>query len=182
LRIRATGLGGEVYAALGAIPQVIPPGDTYAALERGVVDAVELLAPANDLPLGFHRIAPFYVLPGFNKPNGVSEVLIGRARWDALPAHLQGIVEAACHMEHNIALGEAHAANGRALAQLAQMGAQFHAFPEAVVSAAHAAARTVFDRIAATSPQANQIVASLRSSIAASRRWTTLTRSSEAAP
>ena len=182
LRIRATGLGGEVYAALGAIPQVIPPGDTYAALERGVVDAVELLAPANDLPLGFNRIAPYYVLPGFNKPNGVSEILIGRAKWDALPAHLQAIVEAACHMEHDIALGEAHAANGAALAHLAQLGTQFRALPDGVVSAAHIAARTVFDRIAGTSVNADRIVASLRSSVAASRRWTTLTQLSEAVP
>ncbi len=182
LRIRAAGLGGEVYAALGAVPQAIPPGDTYAALERGVVDAVELLAPANDLPLGFNRIAPFYVLPGFNKPNGVSEVLIGRATWDALPPHMQRIVEAACHMEHDIALAEAHAANGLALVTLAQAGTQFRAFPDSVVAAAQAAARTVLDRVAATSPQADRIVSSLRASVTSSRRWTSLTRMSEFGP
>jgi TRAP-type mannitol/chloroaromatic compound transport system substrate-binding protein len=182
LRIRATGLGGEVYAMLGAIPQAIPPGDTYAALERGVVDAVELLAPANDLPLGFNRIAPFYVFPGLNKPNGVSEVLIGRARWDALPPNLKMIVEAACQMEHDIALGEAHAANGLALAKLAQLGTQFRGLPDTVVVATQVAARAVLDRVATTSPLAGRVVASLRDSMIVSRRWTTLTRSPDVVP
>ena len=59
LRIRVQGMGGEVYAALGATPQSIPPADIYPALERGTIDAVEILAPVNDLPLGLHRIAPY---------------------------------------------------------------------------------------------------------------------------
>jgi TRAP-type mannitol/chloroaromatic compound transport system substrate-binding protein len=176
LRIRSTGLGGEVYAALGATPLAIPPGDTYAALERGVVDAVELLAPANDLPLGFNRIAPFYILPGFNKPNGVSEVLISRAKWATLPPHLQAIVEAACHMEHDIALAEAHAANSLALAKLADLGTKVRTLPIALVTEAHVAARAILDRVATTSPLAARIVTSLRASLSANRPWTTLTR------
>ena len=176
LRIRATGLGGEVYAALGATPLAIPPGDTYAALERVVVDAVELLAPANDLPLGFNRIAPFYILPGFNKPNGVSEVLIGRARWEALPLALKAIVEAACHMEHDIALAEAHAANGVALAKLAEMGTKVRTFPDAIISDARLAATAVISRVAATSPLATRIVASHGASMRTNRPWTTLAR------
>lgn len=170
LRIRSTGLGAEVYAALGATPIAIPPGDTYAALERGVVDAVELLAPANDLPLGFNRIASYYVLPGFNKPNGVSEVLIGRARWDALAPHLKAIIETACHTEHDIALGEAQAANGLALAKLVELGTKIRTFPDAVISDARSAAVAVMHRVATTSPLAGRIVASLRASIPANQR------------
>jgi TRAP-type mannitol/chloroaromatic compound transport system substrate-binding protein len=176
LRIRATGLGGEVYAALGATPLTLPPGDTYAALERGVIDAVELLAPANDLPLGLNRLAPFYLLPGFNKPNGVSEVLIGRARWDALPPALRGIVEAACHMEHDIALAEAHTANAIALARLVELGTNVRTLPVPLVAEAHLAARAILDRVASSSPLADRIVTSLRTSMVTNRRWTTRLR------
>ena len=64
LRIRVQGLGGDVYLELGATPQAIPPGDIYPALERGTIDAVELLSPVNDLPLGFHKFAPVYLHAG----------------------------------------------------------------------------------------------------------------------
>ena len=93
LRIRVQGLGGDVYLELGATPQAIPPGDVYPALERGTIDAVELLSPANDLPLGFHKVAPVYHMPGFNKPNGAAEALVSLKAWQSLPRDLQAIVE-----------------------------------------------------------------------------------------
>ena len=151
LRIRATGLSGEIYAALGATAIVIPPGETYAALEKGVIDAVELLAPVNDLPLGLHKIAPHYLFPGFNKPNGASELLIGEKAWASLPPHLHTIIETACHAEHEIALAEAESANAAALGKLVAAGAKPGVFPEDVIATARVAAAGALDRIAGTS-------------------------------
>jgi TRAP-type mannitol/chloroaromatic compound transport system substrate-binding protein len=175
LRIRATGLGGELYAVLGATAIAIPPGDTYAALERGVIDAVELLAPANDLPLGLHKIAPYCVFPGFNKPNGPSEALINLDAWKALPPSLQTVVEAACHMEHDLALGEAFGANVKAVAALSTSGAKLIRMPADVLNAAHKASEAVLERIAGSSDIARRIVSSQRSALAAGTTWKALT-------
>jgi TRAP-type mannitol/chloroaromatic compound transport system substrate-binding protein len=174
LRIRVTGLGGEVYAALGATPLAIPPADTYAALERGVIDAVELLAPANDLPLGLHRVAPFALFPGFNKPNGASEALINLEAWRALPTHLQALIEAACRAEHDLARAEAFNANVRALETLATQGARVMTLPPDVLAAARAASAAVLDRLAATGALARQIVESQQAALAAGRSWRAL--------
>ncbi len=57
---------------------------------------MEILSPANDLPLGLYRIAPFYYMPGFNKPNGAGEALISLAAFAKLPTDLQRIIETAC--------------------------------------------------------------------------------------
>ncbi len=171
LRIRATGIGGEVFAALGSTAIAIPPADTYAALERGVIDAVELLAPANDLPLGLNRIAPYCVFPGFNKPNGASELLIGEPHWRALSPHLQLIIEAACRMEHEMALAEADIANARAVEQLTRSGTKFIWLGDDILHAARAAAAKALDRIAATSPLAQRIVDSQRAHQTAGAVW-----------
>jgi TRAP-type mannitol/chloroaromatic compound transport system substrate-binding protein len=171
LRIRATGLGGELYGRLGATAIALPPADTYPAFERGVVDAVELLAPANDAPLGFNRIAPFYMFPGFNKPNGASEVLIGQKAWDSLNADLKTIVAQACEMEHAVAVTEAYALNMEALTALAQGGTKIVLMPQDVLGAGYKAADEILDRVQATSPMAERIVASLRAFTAKSRTW-----------
>ncbi len=171
LRIRATGLSGEIYAALGATAIVIPPGDTFAALEKGVIDAVELLAPVNDLPLGLHKIAPHYLFPGFNKPNGASEVLIGQKAWASLTPALQAIVAAAAQAEHQTALAEADVANAAALQTLVAAGAKLGAFPPDVIAAARVAAGKTLERIAGTSPLAGKIVASYLETAAASAAW-----------
>ncbi len=176
LRIRATGIGGAVYTALGATALVIPPGDTYAAFERGVIDAVELLAPANDLPAGLDRIAKHLVFPGFNKPNGPSELLLNQRVWAALPRHLQVIIETACRAEHDLALAETIAANSAALAQLATSVSVTIQWldAEALAAAREAAARTLA-RIAGTSPLALQIVEHLAAYQRTTETWQRVT-------
>lgn len=174
LRIRATGLGGELYAALGATPIAVPPADTYAALERGVVDAVELLAPVNDAPLGFSRIAPFYVFPGFNKPNGASELLIGRTAWNGLGKDLQTLIETVAAAEHALAVTEAHAANATALQALAASGTRVVQLDPASVMRAMPHADAIMQRVAATGPLAARIIADLQAWLPVSQRWRSL--------
>lgn len=174
LRIRATGLGGEVYSALGATAIAIAPSETYAALERGVIDAVELLAPVNDQSLGLERIAPYYLFPGFNKPNGVSETLISLPLWQALLPHLKEIIIAACHAEHDQALGEAEIANGRALREMAAHGVKPRVFPSDLVAAARIAAEAALVRIAAKDAMSARIVASYREALDSARVWDAL--------
>ncbi len=174
LRIRATGLGGEVYSALGATAIAIPPADTYAALERGVIDAVELLAPVNDQPLGLQRIAPHYLFPGFNKPNGASETLVALPIWRALPEHLRAIIQSACHAEHDLALGEAEIANGRALRELASQGAKPRLLPDDLLAAARPAAEAVLARVAAKDALSQRIVTSYAQALEAARTWSAL--------
>ena len=171
LRIRATGLGGEVYYALGATALAIPPADTYASLERGVIDAVELLAPVNDQPLGLNKIAAFYAFPGFNKPNGASETLISLKLWQDLPEHLKLIVTAACHAEHDIALGEAELANGRALRELVANGTKPMIFPPDVIAAARIAADAAHKRVADKDALAAKIVGSYLQAADLARQW-----------
>jgi TRAP-type mannitol/chloroaromatic compound transport system substrate-binding protein len=174
LRIRVQGLGGEVYKELGATPMAIPPGDVFVALERGTIDAVELLAPANDLPLGLYRHAPFYYAPGFNKPNGAAEALVSEAAWADLPADLQAVVRNACEAEHAAGLADAEAANASALAELVGLGVQVTAFPADVLALVRKAAETVIDRIGAKDPLSAEIVASYRKAAADGRAWARL--------
>jgi TRAP-type mannitol/chloroaromatic compound transport system substrate-binding protein len=181
LRIRATGIGGEVYNALGATALAIPPADTFAAFERGVIDAVELLAPANDLPAGLDRIAKHLVFPGFNKPNGPSELLINQRSWATLPKHVQLIIETACRAEHDLALAETLAANSAAVTQLAVAGVLVHWLDVDALGAARVAATAVMERIAGTSPLASRIVAHLAAYQRSSETWQRLTTHSRAA-
>ncbi len=176
LRIRVSGLGGELYRRLGAVPQAIPPGDVYPSLERGTIDAVELLGPMNDVDAGLWRIAPVCMVPGFNKPNGASEALVGAKAWEALPADLRRIVEHACAAEHAAALAESEIAHGNALRQLVQNGVRFAGVPKDVVIRARKAAGEIIDEIGAGGPSARRIVDSYRATQAIVRPWERISR------
>jgi TRAP-type mannitol/chloroaromatic compound transport system substrate-binding protein len=59
LKFRIGGLAGQVVQKLGVVPQQIPAGDLYPALERGTIDAAEWVGPYDDEKLGLHKVAPY---------------------------------------------------------------------------------------------------------------------------
>ncbi len=57
LKFRVGGFAGAVLAKLGVVPQQIPAGDIYPALEKGTIDAAEWVGPYDDEKLGFYKVA-----------------------------------------------------------------------------------------------------------------------------
>ena len=45
LKIRIGGFAGTIMAKLGVIPQQLPGGEIYQALEKGTIDAAEWVEP-----------------------------------------------------------------------------------------------------------------------------------------
>lgn len=175
MRLRVQGLGAELYAKLGAVPMTVSAGDLLPALEKGSIDAAEFLAPATDLETGLPKYASFYYAPGFNKPNGASELLISLQAWDQLPPDLRSIVTEACRAEHTLGLADAYQTNAAALTTiLGHYPVSLEAFPRSIMDAAQIAAVTLLDEIASTSALAQRIVASYRSAQNDFRGWSAL--------
>ena len=63
VKMRIAGIAGRVVEKLGVVPQQIPGGDIYPALERGTIDAAEWVGPYDDEKLGFNKVAPYYYYP-----------------------------------------------------------------------------------------------------------------------
>ncbi|NQV65113.1 MAG: ABC transporter substrate-binding protein, partial [SAR86 cluster bacterium] len=64
LKMRIGGFGGTIIGKIGGVPQNIPGGEIYQALEKGTIDAVEWVGPYDDQKLGFNKVAPYYYYPG----------------------------------------------------------------------------------------------------------------------
>ena len=92
IRMRIPGLGGKVLQRAGGNPVLIAGSEVYTALERGTIDATEWISPFHDLRLGLDRAARFYYYPGWHEPGTMLELIINTAAWEALPPHLQSIV------------------------------------------------------------------------------------------
>lgn len=67
LKIRAPeGLAADVFKRAGAAPVSLPGSETYGALEKGVIDAADNSAYANNDANGMHKIAKFPLYPGIH--------------------------------------------------------------------------------------------------------------------
>jgi TRAP-type mannitol/chloroaromatic compound transport system substrate-binding protein len=101
LKMRIPGLAGRVYQRLGVDVRLLPAGEIFPALERGVIDAAEFVGPFLDRQLGLQRVAKTYHTTGWHETATASELIINKAAWNRLPNDLKAIVEnavAACNV------------------------------------------------------------------------------------
>lgn len=96
LNIRFYGLGGKVLSKVGASVSLIPGGELFPALEKGVIDATEFSMPAIDSMMGFHKIAKYNYFPGWHQQATFFELIINRDTWNKMSPRQQNILEMMC--------------------------------------------------------------------------------------
>ena len=118
LKMRIPGLGGQVIAKAGATVVLIPAGEIYSALERGVIDASEWLGPYDDMKLGLHTTARYYYYPGWHEPGTTLEFGFNKKAYDALPVDLRRMLDYAAAVTQTYGRSEYEAKNAFALEKL----------------------------------------------------------------
>jgi len=135
LKMRIPGLGGKVIAKAGGTVVLLPGGEIFTSLERGVIDATEWVGPMHDLRMGFYKAAKYYYYPGWHEPGTCLEVMFNKKVYDSLPKDLQVILDAVS-METNLwSLSEFESGNGAALQELiSRHKVQLIRFPEPLLN------------------------------------------------
>ena len=149
LKFRIGGMGGQVFARLGAVPQQIAPGDIYPALERGTIDAAEFVGPYDDEKLGFYKVAKNYYFPGWWEGSAMLHLCINLERWNALPKHYQSLVRQACEAANTWMLAKYDMVNASALKRLIANGAVLSRSRMPVMEACYKATNEQFAEMAA---------------------------------
>ena len=152
LKMRIPGIGGQIMAKLGAVPQTIAGGDIYPSLERGALDAAEWVGPYDDEKLGFHKIAPHYYYPGWWEGGPQLSFYVNDAKWNALPDAYKQAFETAAAEANLTMLTKYDAQNPQALMRLVKQGVQLHPYPQEIMTAARGAAFQLYDEEAAKNP------------------------------
>jgi TRAP-type mannitol/chloroaromatic compound transport system substrate-binding protein len=118
LKMRIPGLGGKVIAKAGGTVVLLPGGEIFTSLERGVIDATEWVGPMHDLRMGFYKAAKYYYYPGWHEPGTCLEVMFNKKVYDSLSKGLQQTLDAVAAETNMWSLCEFEAGNGAALQEL----------------------------------------------------------------
>ncbi|MBJ3776293.1 TRAP transporter substrate-binding protein [Acuticoccus sp. 2012] len=86
------GLASDVFKRAGAAPVALPGSETYGALERGVIDAADNSAYANNDANGMHKIAKFPIFPGIHS-TPILQFTLNQQVWDELTPAEQTALE-----------------------------------------------------------------------------------------
>ena len=149
LKMRIGGTGGLPLTKLGVVPQQIPGGDIYPALEKGTIDAAEWVGPYDDEKLGFYKVAKFYYYPGWWEGGPELDCFVNLKAWEALPKEYQAIFEAACYEANIDMLAKYDALNPAALKRLIGNGVKLLPFSNEIMAACYKATTETYDEIAA---------------------------------
>jgi TRAP-type mannitol/chloroaromatic compound transport system substrate-binding protein len=152
VKMRIAGLGGEVMARLGAVPQQIAGGDIYPALERGAIDSAEWVGPYDDEKLGFYKIAPNYYFPGWWESNSMYSFYVNLKEWEKLPKEYQAAIEAASYEANLDMMAKYDSKNVPALQRLVKNGVKLHQFSTEILKAAQKAAYELYEDEATKNP------------------------------
>jgi TRAP-type mannitol/chloroaromatic compound transport system substrate-binding protein len=140
LRFRTPGLGGQVWAKLGASVTNMAAGEIFQALQSGTLDAAEFVGPYNDLALGFYKVRSIYYTSSFVEPGLATELVVNKKKYLALPRELQALVRDVCQAEYDQVASDFAANDPRALEVLVkQHGVK--AIPQFPVSIVQAGAK-----------------------------------------
>ena len=152
LKMRIGGFAGKVLSRMGGVPQNIPGGEIYQALEKGTIDATEWIGPYDDEKLGFQKVAKNYYYPGWWEGGAQLDFYINKGAFNALSKENQAIVETAAAYAHTEMQARYDARNPAALKRLVAGGAKVLPFPKAVMDLAFKESMALYSELSASNP------------------------------
>ncbi|MBS0324954.1 MAG: TRAP transporter substrate-binding protein DctP [Proteobacteria bacterium] len=157
LKMRIGGTGGLPLQKLGVIPQQIPGGDIYPALEKGTIDAAEWVGPYDDEKLGLYKVAKYYYYPGWWEGQAEFDLFVNIKAWNDLPKEYQSILESACAETNIDMIAKYDALNPPALKRLIAAGVKLEPFSNEIMAACYKATIEVYDEIASKNPKFKKV-------------------------
>jgi TRAP-type mannitol/chloroaromatic compound transport system substrate-binding protein len=174
LKFRAAGLGGKIWQKMGASVTLLPGGELFQALEKGVLDGTEFSLPTVDEQLGFYKVAKFYYLPGWHQPSTSQYLYINQAAWDGLSDQDKVLIETTCAAGVTMAIAKAEALQGPMLAKFEQEGVKNVQFSDEILRAFENATKEVMAEESANNEQFKKVYESQLAFTEAHQPWKSL--------
>ena len=164
-------MGGKVYQKLGASVTMLPGGELFQALEKGVLDGTEFSLPTVDDQLGFDKVAKNYYLPGWHQPSTNQYLYVNMAAWSKLKPQTQAQIETSCTAGVTIALSKAEALQGEMLTKFKKEGVNLRLFNKPMLDAFAKASKEVLAEESAKDPLFKKVYDSMSAFQNKNREW-----------
>ncbi len=94
------GMIADIFRAAGVSTVLLPGGEVYPALEKGVIDGADFVGAAINYNLGFGEVAKYIIMgppstPCLHQPVDCQSIGINMKTWKSIPEHLQKLFELA---------------------------------------------------------------------------------------
>src|SRR5512145_2634936 len=136
---------------------LLPAGELFQALEKGVLDGTEFSLPTVDEQLGFYKVAKFYHLPGWHQPSTSQFLYVNTKEWAKLKPDTQAMIEGACTAGVTMAMAKAEATQAPVIEKFQKEGVKAVKLPDSVLRAFQKATDEVMAEESAKDPTFKKI-------------------------
>jgi TRAP-type mannitol/chloroaromatic compound transport system substrate-binding protein len=151
------GMNSTLFQKLGASVVVMPGGEVYSALDKGVIEAADWGTPSINQRMGFFQVAKYFNYPGFHSlPLG--DFVVSAKEWNKLPADIQQILKTATREWSWDTIERVAIADIKAVKEMKAKGITPVAWNEEELAKVRAAAVGVWDDYANKSPMAKKVI------------------------
>jgi TRAP-type mannitol/chloroaromatic compound transport system substrate-binding protein len=171
VKFRVGGFAGKVVERIGGVPQNIPGGEIYQALEKGTIDAAEWVGPYDDLKLGFYKVAKNYAYPGWWEGGPQLDLHVNTKAFDSLSPEYKAIIANAAAYAHTDMQARYDARNAAALKQLVAGGAKLFPFSKDLMDAAFKESMALYSEVSAKNPNWKKVYEDYASFRKESNNW-----------
>jgi TRAP-type mannitol/chloroaromatic compound transport system substrate-binding protein len=139
LKYRTVGLSADLFKQMGAAVTIMGGGEIVPAMDRGLLDAAEFNNPSSDKLLGFPDVSKDYMLQSYHQSAECFEIILNKAKYDALPPDLQAVIKYAAEAASADMTWKAMDRYSKDLQALRDAGVKVHKTPDSVLQAQLAA-------------------------------------------
>jgi TRAP-type mannitol/chloroaromatic compound transport system substrate-binding protein len=151
------GMTAMLFQKLGASVVVLPGGEVYSALDKGVINTSDWATPSMNQRMGFFQVAKYYNYPGFHSlPLGDFTVNINE--WNKLPDDIKQILKTATREWAWDSLERIRIDDIRANAEMKQKGVTALSWSEEDLNRVRAVAMGIWDEYAQKSPMTKKVI------------------------
>jgi TRAP-type mannitol/chloroaromatic compound transport system substrate-binding protein len=151
------GMTAMLMQKLGASVVVLPGGEVYSALDKGVINTSDWATLSMNQRMGFWQVAKYTNYPGFHSmPLG--DFTVNIKEWDKLPDDIKHILKTACREWCWDSIERIAIDDVRALKEMKEKGITAFAWSEEDLAKLRAVAREVWDEFATKSPMTKKVV------------------------
>lgn len=148
------GMFAEIMSKYGASVVVVPGGEVYSALDKGVVDVADWATESMNYRMGFFEVAKTSVKIGHSMP--MQEFAVNMAKWKALPDDLKAIVSSCAREWCWDQIQRVAVEDTQAVANIRSKGGTAGSMPEAEIAKMRSMAEKTWEEWSKKTPLAKK--------------------------
>jgi TRAP-type mannitol/chloroaromatic compound transport system substrate-binding protein len=151
------GMTAMLMQKLGASVVVLPGGEVYSALDKGVINTSDWATPSMNNRMGFYRVAKYTNYPGFHSmPLG--DFTVNVKEWNKLPDDIKAILVTATREWCWDSIERIAVEDYKVVKELKNQGVTVIEWSEEDLRKVRAVARDIWDEFAEKSPMTKKVI------------------------